>query len=153
LGLLNIKGGLHQQLLRFIDPHSVHVVGGRGLVGGGIGGVHKRSNRTVEDGRTQAKVAIVAAQTGLRHGQACFFSDTGPPIAGFFRVPTPKARAFDLSLFTILSATGNTRVKLTTPLLVNINNPVVQENNFLINTKNLKFLFLTSLKKFKNYDF
>jgi hypothetical protein len=131
----------------------VHVVGGRGLVGGGVGGVHKRSNRTVEDGRTQAKVGIVAAQTRLGHGQACFFSDNGPPIGRFFRVPTPKARAFDLSLFTILSTAGNTQTDHQAPLLVNINNSTVQENNFLINTKNLKFLFLTSLKKFKNYYF
>jgi hypothetical protein len=153
LGLQYVKRGLHQQLLRFIDPHSVHVIGGRCLVGGGVGGIHKRSNRTVEDGRTQAKVGIVAAQTRLGRGQACFFSDTFLSFGFFFRVFHPKERTFDLSLFTILSPTGNTEAIFKTPLLVNINNPPVQQNNFLVNTKNLKFLFLTSLKKFKNCDF
>ena len=89
LRLMNVKGCLCQQLLRFFDPHGVHIFWGMGLVGWGVGGVHKRSNRTLEDGRTQAKVGIVAASTPIGHGPTCFFSDN-PKLNGLFLGDPPK---------------------------------------------------------------
>ena len=61
LGLLNVKRCLGQQLFCFVSPNLLHVIGRLGGIVGDVVGVHKRSNRSVEDGRAQAKVAIVAA--------------------------------------------------------------------------------------------
>jgi hypothetical protein len=47
--------------LCFVGPDLLHVVGRLSGIFGEVVGVHKRSNRSVEDGRAQAKVAIVAA--------------------------------------------------------------------------------------------
>jgi hypothetical protein len=126
LRLMNVKGCLCQQLLRFIDPHGVHVFWGMGLVGWGVGGVHKRSNRTLEDGRTRAKVAIVAAPTPIGHGPTSFFSDN-PKLNGlFFRRTTPITQPLRFPLISILSTTGNTLDKSFSPLDVIPKNTPIQ---------------------------
>jgi hypothetical protein len=125
LRLMNVKGCLCQQLLRFIDPDGVHVFWGMGLVGWGVGGVHKRSNRTLEDGRTQAKVGIVAAPTPIGHGPTSFFSDNPKLNGHFFRRPTQILQPLRCPLISILSTTGNTLGMAFSPL------DVIPKNTFI----------------------
>jgi hypothetical protein len=98
-------------------------------------------------------VGIVAAARPLGRPHACFFSDRKSRHRVFFRPFSPKERPFAASLFAILSPDGDTRHVTRHLLRVIPKNAFNQKNNLISNTKNLNFIFLTSLKKLKNHDF